>query len=326
MAEVTGIEMRGLGSVGPLVSAVGLGCNNFGGRLDQAATTTVVHAALDAGITLFDTADIYGGHLSEVFLGEALAGRRDDVILATKFGMDMNGANGDDSGGRGRREYVRRACESSLQRLQTDRIDLYQYHEPDGTTPLAETLGALDELVAEGKVLSVGISNVNVTEIEEASVLAHQEDWSPVVSVQNEYNLLNRHPEADVLPLCEALGIGVLPYFPLASGLLSGKYRQGRDVPQGTRLSGRDVIASDEQFAQIEALAEFAEKRGLSMLEVAIGSLLAQPAVSSVIAGATSADQVQANARAGRWRPTAEDLAEIDAIVPPPPPPTEIEL
>jgi aryl-alcohol dehydrogenase-like predicted oxidoreductase len=326
MAEVTGIEMRGLGSVGPLVSAVGLGCNNFGGRLDQAATTTVVHAALDAGITLFDTADIYGGHLSEVFLGEALAGRRDDVILATKFGMDMHGANGDDSAGRGRREYVRRACESSLQRLQTDRIDLYQYHEPDGTTPLAETLGALDELVAEGKVLSVGISNVNVTEIEEASVLAHQEDWSPVVSVQNEYNLLNRHPEADVLPLCEALGIGVLPYFPLASGLLSGKYRQGRDVPQGTRLSGRDVIASDEQFAQIEALAEFAEKRGLSMLEVAIGSLLAQPAVSSVIAGATSADQVQANARAGRWRPTAEDLAEIDAIVPPPPPPTEIEL
>ncbi len=322
MAELAGIEMRGLGNDGPQVSAVGLGCNNFGGRLDQATTTAVVDAALDAGITLFDTADVYGNKGgSERFLGEALRGRRDRVVLATKFGLDMGD---DDSAGRGRAEYVRRACEASLQRLQTDRIDLYQYHEPDGTTPLAETLGALQELVTEGKVLAVGISNVNAGEIEESAALARQEDWAQIVSVQNEYNLLNRHLEADALPICDRLGIGILPYFPLASGLLTGKYRRGEAAPTGTRLAGRDAIASDLQFEQIEGLTAFAAERGVSLVDVAIGALLSHPSVSSVIAGATSAEQVRANVHAGRWRPTAEDLAAIDRITPPPGAPTPV--
>jgi aryl-alcohol dehydrogenase-like predicted oxidoreductase len=319
MAEVAGIEMRGLGSTGPLVSAVGLGCNNFGRRLDQAATTAVVDTAIESGITLFDTADIYGGGgKSEEFLGEALRDRRDGVVIATKFGMDMEGRLGDDSGGRGSRDYVRRACEASLRRLQTDRIDLYQYHEPDGITPLSVTLGAMNELVDEGKVLSIGISNVNAGEIEEADALARQEDWAPIVSVQNEYNLLNRHIEADVLPVCDRLSIGVLPYFPLASGLLSGKYQRGQAAPEGTRLSGRAEIASEQQFHQIEGLAEFAAARGVTLLDVAIGALLSHTPVSSVIAGATRPDQVRANVQAGRWHPTSDDLAEIDRIAPPP--------
>ena len=319
MAEVAGIEMRGLGSTGPLVSAVGLGCNNFGRRLDQAATTAVIDAAIDSGVTLFDTADIYGdGGKSEEFLGEALRGRRDGVVIATKFGMDMEGRLGDDSGGRGSRDYVRRACEASLRRLQTDRIDLYQYHEPDGITPLSVTLGAMNELVEEGKVLSIGISNVNAGEIEEADALTRQEDWAPIVSVQNEYNLLNRHIEADVLPVCQRLGIGVLPYFPLASGLLSGKYRRGQAPPEGARLSGRAEIATDQRFEQIEGLIEFAAARGLTILDVAIGALLSHAAVSSVIAGATRPDQLRSNVQAGRWHPTSDDLAEIDRITPPP--------
>ncbi len=319
MSEVAGIETRGLGSAGPRVSAVGLGCNNFGGRLDQAATTAVVDAAIEAGVTLFDTADIYGGQGgSEELLGVALRGRRDQVVLATKFGMDMHGKLGDDSAGRGRRDYVRRACEASLKRLQTDHIDLYQYHEPDGVTPMAETLGAMSELVTEGKVRALGISNVNASEIEEADALARQEDWAPVVSVQNEYSLLNRHLEADAMPACDRLGIGILPYFPLASGLLTGKYRRGQDAPEGTRLAGRGAIASDAQFDQIEQLAAFAEARGITLADVAIGALLSHPSVSSVIAGATRPEQVLANVKAGQWQPSADDLAEIDRIAPPP--------
>ncbi len=233
------------------------------------------------------------------------------VVLATKFGMDMEGANGDDSAGRGHPDYVRRACEASLRRLGTDHIDLYQYHEPDGRTPLADTLGAMQALVDEGKVGAIGISNVNAAEIEESAAVTR------IASVQNEYNLLNRDLEDEVLPACERLGIGILPYFPLASGRLSGKYLRGQEAPAGTRLHGRDV-ATDQQFDQLEALAAFAQSREVSMVTVAIGALLAQPVVSSVIAGATRPEQVVQNVAAAAWRPTAADLAEIDTITPPP--------
>jgi aryl-alcohol dehydrogenase-like predicted oxidoreductase len=300
-----------LGSEGPEVSVVGLGCNNFGGRVDLEGTRAVVDAALDAGVTLIDTADVYGNKGgSESFLGEVLEGRRDRVVLATKFGHDM----GYGIEPRGSREHVRRAIDESLRRLRTDYVDLYQYHRPDGITPFAETFGALDELVREGKVRHVGHSNLEAAQVEEVDALAREHGWSRPVSAQNRYSLLHRDPEEDLLPVCDRLGLGVLPYFPLASGLLTGKYRRGEERPAGSRLADRDEVFTDETFDRLEALESYAEERGLSLLDVAIGGLLGEPAVGSVISGATKPEQVRANAAAGEWQPSAEDLAALNAL------------
>jgi aryl-alcohol dehydrogenase-like predicted oxidoreductase len=305
------VRTRRLGHDGPEVSVVGLGTNNFGGRVDLEGTRAVVDAALDAGITLFDTADVYGDKGgSESFLGEVLEGRRDRVVLATKFGHDM----GYGIEPRGSREYVRRAIDESLRRLRTDYVDLYQYHRPDGVTPFAETFGALDELVREGKVRHVGHSNLEAAQVEEVDGLAREQGWSRPVSAQNRYSLLHRDPEEDLLPVCERLGLGVLPYFPLASGLLTGKYRRGEARPAGTRLAERDEVFTDETFDRLEALESYADERGVSLLDVAIGGLLGQPAVGSVISGATKPEQVRANAAAGDWQPSAEDLAALNAL------------
>jgi aryl-alcohol dehydrogenase-like predicted oxidoreductase len=300
-----------LGNDGPEVSVVGLGCNNFGGRVDLEGTRAVVDAALDVGVTLFDTADIYGNKGgSESFLGEILEGRRDRVVLATKFGGDM----GDGTEARGSRGYIHKAIDASLQRLRTDYVDLYQYHTPDKTTPFAETFGALDELVREGKVRYVGHSNLRAEQVEEVDALAREHGWSRPVSAQNRYSLLHRDPEEDLLPVCARLGIGVLPYFPLASGLLTGKYKRGESAPEGTRLFGRDDVFDDETFDRLEALERFAQERNVSLLDVAIGGLLAQPAVASVISGATKPEQVRANASAGEWQPSDDDLAALNAL------------
>jgi aryl-alcohol dehydrogenase-like predicted oxidoreductase len=300
-----------LGSEGPEVSVVGLGCNNFGGRVDLEGTRAVVDAALDAGVTLIDTADVYGNQGgSESFLGEVLEGRRDRVVVATKFGHDM----GYGIEARGSREHVRRAIDESLRRLRTDYVDVYQYHRPDGVTPFAETFGALDELVREGKVRHVGHSNFEAAQVEEVDALAREHGWSRPVSAQNRYSLLHRDPEEDLLPVCERLGLGVLPYFPLASGLLTGKYRRGEARPEGSRLAERDEVFTDETFDRLEALESYAAERGISLLDVAIGGLLGQAAVGSVISGATKPEQVRANAAAGDWQPSAEDLAALNAL------------
>lgn len=301
------------------VSAVGLGCNQIGSRLDLEQTRALVDAALDAGIDFFDTADIYGNRGgSETLLGEVLKGRRDQVVLATKFGMDMLGANGEPAGPRGSAPYIRQAVEASLRRLQVDVIDLYQYHEPDGVTPIEETLGALDELVREGKVRFIGCSNFSAAQLREAAEAAEREGYASFVSVQNEYSLLERGLEADVMPEADRLGVAIVPYFPLARGLLTGKYRRGEPAPPGTRLHGRERVADDETFDRLEALDRYAGERGLTPAEVAIGALAAQPGVASVIAGATRPEQVRANAAAARWQPSAEDLRELDAIFPSP--------
>jgi len=293
------------------VSIVGLGCNNFGMRVDLEGTRAVVDAALGAGVTLFDTADVYGSRGgSERFLGEVLAGRRDRVLLATKFGGDM----GDGTEARGSRANIRKAIDGSLERLRTDYVDLYQYHTPDHLTPLEETFGALDELVREGKVRHVGHSNLEPAQIEEVDALAREHGWARPVSAQNQYSLLRREAENDLLPVCERLGIGVLPYFPLASGLLTGKYRRGQPRPEGTRLSGRDEVFTEETFDRLEALERFAEERGITLLQAAIGGLLAQAVVASVIAGATKPEQVRANVEAAEWEPTPTDLAELNAL------------
>jgi aryl-alcohol dehydrogenase-like predicted oxidoreductase len=303
--------MRRLGMDGPEVSVVGLGCNNFGGRVDLRGTRSVVEAALDAGVTLFDTADIYGNKGgSESFLGEALDGRRERAVLATKFGGDM----GDGTTARGSRDYIHKACDASLRRLRTDYIDLYQYHTPDKVTPLAETFGALDELVREGKVRHVGHSNLSAEQVEEVDALAREHGWSRPVSAQNRYSLLHRDPEEDLLPVCARLGLGFLPYFPLASGLLTGKYRRDVARPQGTRLADRDEVFTEETFDRLEALEAFAQERDASLLEVAIGGLLAEPPVGSVISGATKPEQVRENAAAGDWEPSASDLAALNAL------------
>jgi len=305
------MRMRRLGADGPEVSVVGLGCNNFGGRVDLEGTRTVVDAAIDAGVTLFDTADIYGNKGgSESFLGDAIAGRRERVVLATKFGGDM----GDGTTARGSRDYIHKACDASLRRLRTDYIDLYQYHTPDKVTPLAETFGALDELVREGKVRHVGHSNLSAEQVEEVDALAREHGWSRPVSAQNRYSLLHRDPEEDLLPVCARLGLGFLPYFPLASGLLTGKYRRDVARPQGTRLSDRDEVFTEETFDRLEALEAFAQERDASLLEVAIGGLLAEPAVGSVISGATKPEQVRENAAAGDWEPSASDLTALNAL------------
>jgi aryl-alcohol dehydrogenase-like predicted oxidoreductase len=305
------MQTRRIGSLA--VSVVGLGCNNFGGRLDADATAKVVHAALDAGINFFDTADIYGGTKSEEFLGRAFGSRRREAVIATKFGGKI-----DEERKGARPEYVRQAAEDSLRRLGTERIDLYQLHMPDPEVPIADTLGAMGELVRAGKVREIGCSNFSVDQLREAAV-AVPEGAARFVSVQNHYSLLHRDPERDVLPECERRGLAFLPYFPLANGLLTGKYRQGQPAPEGTRLAGRSGDwLTEEKLAQVEALIRFAESQGHTILELAFAWLLARPAVASVIAGATRPEQVRANAAAAGWQLTADDLARIDKIVPPP--------
>ena len=307
------MRTRTLGESGIQVSAVGLGCNNFGSRVDAAGTKAVVDAALDAGVTLFDTADVYGNRGgSETFLGDALKGRRERVVLATKFGHPMSD---DAPAARGAREYIREAVEASLRRLQTDWIDLYQYHRPDAITPIEETLGALDELVREGKVRAVGSSNFSAAQIAEADGLADERGWTRFATAQNKYSLLEREAERELLPACERLGVGVLPYFPLASGLLTGKYRRGEGAPEGTRLHGREERLTDDAFDRVEALERYASERGRTVLEVAIAGLLAQPAIASVIAGATKPEQVGANAAASAWQPSAVDVEELGRVL-----------
>jgi aryl-alcohol dehydrogenase-like predicted oxidoreductase len=305
------MDTRPLGGSGPQTSVIGLGCNNFGRRVDLDGTRAVVDEALEQGITFFDTANTYGRGQSEEYLGEVLQGRRDRVVLATKFGMDM----GDGKGPRGSRAYIQQAIEASLHRLRTDVIDVYWYHQPDGQTPIAETLETLHELVRAGTVRAIGASNFDAAQILEADTIARERGLTPFTAVQNEYSLLAREAEDDALPVCKRLGLGFVPFFPLASGLLTGKYRPGESGPQGARLSDRDQIATEEQFALIAALQDYAGAHGVSLLDVAIGALLANETVSSVIAGATRPDQVRANAAATRWRPSAEDLAELRDVL-----------
>jgi len=302
------MRTRTVGSSGLVVSVVGLGCNNFGRRLDAEGAKVVVHAALDAGITMFDTAEMYGDGESERQLGAALGTRRSEVVVATKFGW---GQGTNPPGGSA--EYVRRAVEGSLERLGTDYIDLYQYHRPDGVTPVEETLGALDELVRAGKVREIGSSNFTGAQVREADEVARERGYSPFVSAQNEYSWLERDAEAELVPALAELGLGLIPYFPLANGLLTGKYRRGESAPSGTRLAGR-LPDDDATWARVEALESFAAARGLTLLDVAIGGLAAMPTVSSVIAGATKPEQVRANAAAGEWVPSADELAELRGL------------
>ena len=303
------MRTRRLGSSDLEVTVVGLGCNNFGGRIDEDASRAVIDAALEAGVTFFDTADVYGDRGgSEEIIGRALGSRRDQVVLATKFGHDL----GDGETARGSRSYIRKAVKASLRRLQTDRIDLYQYHRPDGVTPLEETLGALHELVQEGTVRAVGSSNFTAAMVEEAATIASGRGLTPYASEQSEYSWLARNAEEELLPACERLGVGFIPYFPLASGLLTGKYRRGEPAPEGTRLHGREI--EEAKLDLVERLEAFASGQGVTLLEVAIGGLLAQPSVASVIAGATKPEQVRANAQAGNWQPSAEDLVALRAL------------
>jgi aryl-alcohol dehydrogenase-like predicted oxidoreductase len=305
------MELRSIGSL--RVSVVGLGCNNFGMRIDAAATDRVVAASLDAGINFFDTADIYGATKSEEYLGRALARRRDGAIIATKFGMAV------DEQRRGARpEYIRRAAEDSLKRLGTDYIDLYQLHQPDKAVPVADTLGALNELVKAGKVKEIGCSNFSTEQLDEAA-RATKPGAARFVSVQNEYSLLHREPERSVLPACERLGMAFLPYFPLASGLLTGKYEPGKAAPDNSRLSlsWTARFTTDRNVRIAEALKAFAAARGHTLLELAISWLAARPRVASVIAGATSPEQVRANVAAVNWSLPQEALVEIDRLAPP---------
>jgi len=306
------VQTRTLGPSGLAVTVVGLGCNNFGPRIDEARAAAVVAAALDAGITLFDTAESYGDGESELMLGRALAGRRDRVVIATKFGWGKG--RDDNSIARGARDYVRVAVERSLRRLGTDYIDLYQYHRPDNLTPVAETLGALDELVREGKVRQIGSSNFSAEQVREADAAATERGLARFVSVQNRYSWLEREAETDALPVCAELGLGFIPFFPLANGLLTGKYRRGEPAPPHTRLAVRGLDVDDAGWTRIEALESFARDHGVGVLDVAIGGLAAQPAIASVIAGATTVEQVRANAAAGAWKPTGAELEQLRAL------------
>ena len=309
------METRNIGKLD--ASVVGLGCNNFGGRIDEAATKRVVSAALDAGITLFDTADIYGGTLSEEFLGRALGARRGEALVATKFGGPID----EERKGGASAAYIARAVDDSLRRLGTDRIDLYQLHFPDAATPFEETLDALDQLVRAGKVLEIGASNFSAEQIDDTARISADRGIARFASVQNEYSLLRRGPERfGVLDACERDGLVFIPYFPLASGVLTGKYHRNEAPPEGTRLAGmpaerRDDALSEKVFDRVEALDAWARDHGHSLLELAIAWLLARPTVATVIAGATKPEQAQANAAAASWRLTDDDLREVDAVI-----------
>jgi aryl-alcohol dehydrogenase-like predicted oxidoreductase len=300
------MEFVELGESGLRASRVGLGCNNFGGRIDLDATRVVVDAALDAGVTFFDTAEVYGnGGGSERFLGEILEGRREHVVLATKFGW------GQESGA-GSAEHIRDAIDGSLERLRTDYIDLYYEHKPDRSTPIAETLRALDDLVRDGRVRAIGCSNFSAEQLAEADRVARELGTARFTVLQNHYSLLERGDDADVLPLCRELGVSYIPYFPLASGLLTGKYRRGEPAPEGARLAGRAI--EGERFDRVEAFADFAEERGHTLHELAICVLASTPGIGSVIAGATKPEQVRANAAAASWRLTGEELDALARI------------
>jgi len=306
--EKSAVKIRTIGSLE--VSLAGLGCNNFGWRIDAAGTTAVINAAIDSGINLFDTADIYGGGQSEEYLGRALKGRRDQVLIATKFGMKMS--EGKEGGKPG---YVRQAVEDSLRRLGTDYIDLYQMHQPDPSTPIADTLGALTDLVKAGKAREIGCSNFSAMQIREAAKV----QGARFVSVQNNYSLFHREPEAEVLPECERLGVAFLPYFPLANGLLTGKYRQGQPFPKSSRAQDGfgPKVFTEENLALVEGLRQFAESCGHTLLELAISWLASKPAIASIIAGAKTPEQVKANASSVNWRLTETDLAAVNGILAP---------
>jgi len=302
------MEIVQLGDSGLRASRVGLGCNNFGGRLDLKRTRAVVHAALDVGVTFFDTAEIYGnGGNSERFLGDALAGRRDEAVIATKFGWGQEFGDGSP-------EYVRGAIDGSLERLRTDYVDLYYLHKPDVSTPIADTLTALDELVRAGKVRAIGCSNFSAERLAEADRVAREFGTARFTVLQNEYSLLERDDDADVLPLCRELGVSYIPYFPLASGLLTGKYRRGEPAPGGTRLEGREI--ADARLERVEACTAFAEERGHSLHELAICALASTPGVGSIIAGATTPEQVRANAAAAEasWQLSGDELATLATL------------
>ncbi len=309
------MEQRSIGQLS--VSVVGLGCNNFGRRLDAQGTAAVVHACHDAGIDFFDTADMYGDGLSEEYLGKALVGQRANVTIATKFGAPNSA---DEGFKRGSPEWVREALDRSLARLGTDCIDLYQIHFPDPEVPIAETLGALHEAVQAGKVREIGCSNFGSGRLVEAENAAQEADLSRFVTVQNRYSVLTRDPERKVVPACKQLGVGLIPYFPLESGLLTGKYRQDADLPEGTRLAAmpddqRERFMSDPTLAKVERLRDHAESQGHTLLELAISWLASNPVVPSVIAGATKPEQVHANAAAASWQMTESERSEIDALV-----------
>ncbi len=306
------MRCRAVGDSGLMVSVVGVGCNAFGARIDLDRTKAVVDAALDSGITFFDTADSYADGASEEFLGRALGARRDDVVVATKFGMGDHDA--EHFGAHGGRRYVRRAVEASLRRLGTDHIDLYQLHRPDSITPIEETLDAMSDLVTEGKVRYIGSSNLTAWQVADADWTARTAGTRRFVSAQNEYSLYNRLAEDELVPACQHFGIGLLPYFPLAYGLLTGKYRRGEAAPEGSRLAAQGSRLAGADWDRIEALQAFADAREISLLTLAIGGLAAQPAVASVISGATRPEQIAANVAAGEWQPSADDLAELDEL------------
>ena len=310
------LSHRKLGSSQLTVPVVGIGCNAFGSRMDADQVQAVVDTAIEHGATFFDTADTYGLGASEELLGRALGSRRDDVVIATKFGMDMKGKSGDDRGRRGSAAYIRTSVEGSLRRLGTDHIDLYQLHVPDPQTPIEETLEALDDLVTAGTVRAIGCSNLSAWQLVDAAWTSRTRDLASFVTAQNEYSVYNRTAEVELTPACLELGVGILPYFPLAYGLLTGKYRRGEDAPAGTRLSlssqARRLAHAD--WDRIEELESFAEQHGVSILELAMGGLAAQPAVASVIAGVTRPEQVEANVRAAAWEPSAETLDALAEI------------
>ncbi|EFQ83821.1 oxidoreductase, aldo/keto reductase family protein [Aeromicrobium marinum DSM 15272] len=307
---------RRLGHSGIEVSTVGIGCNAFGDRIGAEEVQQVVDAALDHGVTFFDTADVYAGGRSEELLGAALGRRRSEVVVATKFGMDMQGVNGDDGGRRGSATYVRTAVEASLRRLGTDHIDLYQLHTPDPATPVEETLGALDELVRAGLVRAIGSSNLQAWQVVDADWTSRVGGLARFATAQNEYSLYNRTAEVELVPACTSLDVGILPYFPLAYGLLTGKYERGAEPPEGSRLSVQRQRPRLEgaDWDRIDALTDYADQRGLSLLQVAIGGLASRPAVSSVIAGVSRPEQVAANVSAAGWEPSEDDRAELDRL------------
>jgi len=317
------VEQRHLGDSGLVVSAVGLGCNNLGrpgtAAESLAGSRALIGAAIDAGITMFDVADVYGAPRgrSEELLGQALSGRRDHTVIATKFGVDMQGANGPDFGSRGSRRYVKRAVEASLRRLGTDWIDLYQLHRADPNTPLEETLSALEDLVREGLIRYVGVCNLAGWQLADAVWLARSNNMVAPIATENHYSLLEREGEREIIPASQRFGLGLLPYFPLANGLLSGKYHRDEDPPSTARLAGRTRLLADAPWDRIEKLRAFADERSISMATVAIGWLTAQPTVGSVIAGATTPEQAAENAAAVHWHPTSDDLRALDEICPP---------